>query len=154
TDAEIDTLCIQIDQQLYALLLFPSDALSRGGGQPSTRDPTHSAIETATGEPAGHLWARFKGAAYAAASDVGEKTIRLYRAVGETELNDILRFGDYGFAPSGGGKYFAFTEEGTRRFAGSSINLGRRVTITSIEIPEWFLQRGTRFIDPGPQGAG
>lgn len=88
------------------------------------------------------------------ASDVGEKTIRLYRAVGETELNDILRFGDYGFAPSGGGKYFAFTEEGTRRFAGSSINLGRRVTITSIEIPEWFLQRGTRFIDPGAQGAG
>jgi hypothetical protein len=70
------------------------------------------------------------------------------------ELNDVLRFGDYGFSPSGGGKYFALTEEGARRFTAASINRGTRMTITCIEVLEVFLQRGTRFIDPGVQGAG
>ena len=78
--------------------------------------------------------------------------VRLYRAIGESELDDVLRFGDYGLSPGGGGKYFALTEEGARAFASSDFNAGRRMTITSIEVPESFLERGYQFFDVG--GAG
>jgi len=75
--------------------------------------------------------------------------VTLYRAVDEAELNDVLRYGDYGLAPSEGGKYFSFTEEGARQFANSSINMGKRMTITSVEVPESILQQGFRFFDSG-----
>jgi hypothetical protein len=65
--------------------------------------------------------------------------IILYRAIGERELNDLLRFGDYGPSPNSFGKYFAFTLAGVQQFAGARINLSRRMTTTSIEIPASLL---------------
>jgi hypothetical protein len=43
--------------------------------------------------------------------------------------------------------------EGAEQFANASINSGRRMTITSIEVPESIVARGTRFSDPGGGGA-
>ncbi len=76
-------------------------------------------------------------------------TVTLYRAVGETEFSDILRFGDYGLSPNESGKYFSFTQEGAENFAGSSFNAGRNMAITSIDAPQSFLSRGFSFYDPG-----
>ena len=81
-----------------------------------------------------------------------EVTVRLFRAIGESELAHLLKVGDYGFSPSAGGKYFALTEEGVRRFAATRFNVGRRMTITAIEVPVSLLGRGFRFVDFG--GAG
>lgn len=77
---------------------------------------------------------------------------RVFRAIGQRELHDVLRFGDYGLSPSGGGKYFALTEGGAVSYANHSFNSGRRMTVTDIEIPKSFLDRGHTFNDPG--GAG
>jgi hypothetical protein len=64
-------------------------------------------------------------------------------------LNDLLHYGDYDLAPSGGGKYFSFSEEGAGQFAESSLNAGRKMTITSVEVPTSILEKGYRFYDPG-----
>ncbi len=79
-------------------------------------------------------------------------TVTLYRAVGEDELEDILRFGDYGLSPRGGGKYFAFTLEGVERFANNPFNADQRMTITAISVPRVFLARGYEFNDPDGGG--
>ncbi len=69
----------------------------------------------------------------------------LYRAVGPQELDDVLRFGDYGYSPNASGKYFAYKAEDARIFA-----RGGRLTITRIRVPEWFIDRyGYRFDDFG-----
>jgi hypothetical protein len=78
--------------------------------------------------------------------------ILLYRAVGERELNDLLRFGDYGSSPNSFGKYFAFTLAGVQQFASAGINSSRRLTTTSIAIRASFLRHGFPFFDSG--GAG
>ncbi len=75
--------------------------------------------------------------------------IALYRAVGERELEYLLRLGDYGLSPSQSGKYFPLSEAGIRRFAGSSFNARRRLTITRITVATSFLGRGHLFFDPG-----
>ncbi|MCB9148587.1 MAG: RHS repeat-associated core domain-containing protein [Caldilineaceae bacterium] len=80
-------------------------------------------------------------------------TVTLYRAIGASELEDVNRLGDYGIAPSGGGKYFAFTEDGARNFANHPFNAEQDLTITQIQVPKTFVkQNGYRFYDPG--GAG
>ena len=79
-------------------------------------------------------------------------TIILYRAVDEDELEDILRFADYGLSPHGGGKYFALTLGGVERFANNPFNADQRLTITAISIPRSFLALGYQFNDP--DGAG
>jgi RHS repeat-associated protein len=81
-------------------------------------------------------------------------TTILWRAVEESELNDVLAFGDYGTSPSMAGKYFALTEEGARNFANAAINAGKRMTITSIEVPTSFVERFAQAVsDPGGAGA-
>jgi hypothetical protein len=70
----------------------------------------------------------------------------------DDELNDVKYHGDYNLAPSGGGKYFALTEQGARDFAKTALNAKYNMTITAIEIPQSFLARGDMFNDPG--GAG
>lgn len=82
----------------------------------------------------------------------GEQNTTLYRAIGKAELEDVLRYGDFGFAPSGGGKYFAFTERGVRNFANMGFNANAGLTITSIQVPRVLLQLGMQFVDVG--GAG
>jgi hypothetical protein len=78
--------------------------------------------------------------------------VTLFRVVGEGELGDILRFGDYGLSPNFSGKYFALTEEGARAFMASGFNAGRRMVLTSISVSASFLARGSIFPDVG--GAG
>jgi hypothetical protein len=77
------------------------------------------------------------------------ETTTLYRAVDEKELNDVLRYGDYGLSPHGGGKYFAKTEEGAVQFSQSSFNAGKRMTLTSVEVPTSWLEKRYHFYDPG-----
>lgn len=78
----------------------------------------------------------------------------LYRAIGINELNDVLKYGDYGIDPSGQGKDFALTEAGARNFANTGLNVGRRMTITRITVPEEFmLSPGQLFFDSGGAGA-
>jgi hypothetical protein len=79
-------------------------------------------------------------------------TTTLYRAIGESELDDVIRLGDFGLSPSQAGKYFAFTEKGAVEFANHPFNAGRRMTVTSIDVPNSMLRRGHIFNDPG--GAG
>ena len=86
-------------------------------------------------------------------SEAKGKVVTLYRAIGEAELQDVLRYGDYDLNPHGGGKYFALDEAGARRFASTSINNGLRMTITSIQVPESILEQGDRIYDPGGGGA-
>jgi hypothetical protein len=81
-----------------------------------------------------------------------EPRVSLFRAIGERERRHLLAFGDYGRSPSAGGKYFALTEEGAVRFAGSTFNAKRRMIITRVDVPRSFLDRGFLFFDPG--GAG
>ena len=83
----------------------------------------------------------------------GNGTMTLYRAVGQSELSDVLRFGDYGLSPSGGGKYFSLSRGGAQDFMNSSFNAGRKMTLTSIEVPNGMLQRGFTFFDTGGAGA-
>jgi hypothetical protein len=78
--------------------------------------------------------------------------IVLYRAVSFEELAHVEQFGDYGFSPHGGGKYFGFTLDGVRNFARSDFNRDRHMTITRTSIPGGFLERGFIFDDVG--GAG
>jgi RHS repeat-associated protein len=78
--------------------------------------------------------------------------IDLYRAVDEIELGVIETTGTYGYAPSGGGKYFAFTYAGVVKFATSPFNSKKKMTITNIDIPKDFLSKGYIFNDTG--GAG
>jgi RHS repeat-associated protein len=82
----------------------------------------------------------------------GDDTTTLYRAIGEEELQDVLRFEDYGLSPHQGGKYFSLTEQGARDFANTSFNAEQKMTITSMEVPSKWLDKGFRFYDPG--GAG
>ena len=79
--------------------------------------------------------------------------ITLYRAIDENELEDLLRFGDYGLSPHGGGKYFALTFEGVERFANNPFNADERMTITAISAPKSFLARGFQFNDPDGGGS-
>ena len=77
-----------------------------------------------------------------------------YRAIDQTELVVVLATGTYGSNPSSGGKYFALTEEGARRFAKSYFNRGRRMTTTSITVPySFFLDNGQPFPDVGGAGS-
>ena len=85
-------------------------------------------------------------------SSTSSSTVKLYRAVGQNELNDVLKYGDYGVNPSSGGKYFSFTEQGARDFAASSINAGKNMTVTSTQVPSYWLDYGSPIDDPG--GAG
>lgn len=78
--------------------------------------------------------------------------VLLFRVIGERELNDLLRFGDYGPSPHSYGKYFAFSLAGVQQFANARINSSRRLTTTSIEIPASLLGHGFPFFDSG--GAG
>jgi len=76
----------------------------------------------------------------------------LYRAVSSEELAHIEQFGNYGFSPHGGGKYFGFTLEGVLNFAHSDFNRDRQMTITQTSIHSAFIERGFSFNDVG--GAG
>ncbi|MEZ4864104.1 MAG: hypothetical protein R3C14_22500 [Caldilineaceae bacterium] len=83
-----------------------------------------------------------------------DDTVTLYRAVRPEELNDLLRFGDYGLSPSGAGKYFALTEQGVRDFIQSPLNADVDMVLTKIEVPISFVRRfGFLFHDPGTYGA-
>jgi RHS repeat-associated protein len=78
--------------------------------------------------------------------------VPLYRAVDQTELSVILATGTYGYAPSGGGKYFAYTYAGVVKFATSNFNRDRTMTITQIDVSRETLALGYDFVDIG--GAG
>ena len=80
--------------------------------------------------------------------------LQLFRAVGPRELDAIRSSGNYGSGPNLAGKYFARTEEGVTRFATSSFNAGRNMTVTSVDVPRWISYLGHSFNDPGPGGAG
>ena len=59
-------------------------------------------------------------------------------------------YGDYGLNPSGGGKYFALTDQEAINFAHSSINRGLKMSITSMEIPTgWLPQASHVEVDRG-----
>jgi hypothetical protein len=75
-----------------------------------------------------------------------------YRAIDQTELAVVLVTGTYGSNPSASGKYFSFSEDDARRFAKSKFNRGRQMTITSITVPQSFLENGYQFNDPGGGG--
>ncbi len=76
----------------------------------------------------------------------------MYRAIDSIELAVLIATGTYGFAPSGGGKYFAYTYDGARNFANSPFNAGKEMTITNIDIPRDFLANGYTFNDVGGGG--
>lgn len=76
----------------------------------------------------------------------------LYRAVSDVEWEFVQQHGNFGFAPSGGGKYFALSAEGARQFAGMGFNSGTTMYITQITIPSMLLVQGFEFDDVG--GAG
>jgi hypothetical protein len=78
--------------------------------------------------------------------------IVLYRAVSSEELTHVEQFGDYGFSPHGGGKYFGFTLDGVLNFARSDFNRDRHMTITRTNIPGSLVEQGFIFDDVG--GAG
>ena len=80
--------------------------------------------------------------------------IPLFRAVGQRELAQVLRSGNYGSSPSLSGKYFGFTESGVRAIANSGLNASRQMTITATDVPRWLLRIGYKFNDPGAGGAG
>ena len=103
----------------------------------------------AEGEASGEAGAAGDAAGSETGGIQGSNKTTLYRAVDVPELNDVLHLGDYNLAPSEGGKYFSFSEEGTRQFAESSFNAGRKMTITSVEVPNSILEKGYRFFDPG-----
>jgi hypothetical protein len=52
-----------------------------------------------------------------------------------------------------GGKYFSLTQEGAQNFAGSSINAGQQMTITSTTVPQSIFNQGFLFNDVGGAGA-
>lgn len=81
-----------------------------------------------------------------------QEMVTIYRAVGSTELKTIMSAGNYGSAPSMGGKYFALTEVGAREFAAHPFNAGRQMTVTSTSVPRSVYNQGHQFNDPG--GAG
>jgi RHS repeat-associated protein len=90
-------------------------------------------------------------------SDSGEialsaSKVDLYRAVGPSELDNLLRLGDYGLSPNESGKYFALTEKGAWDYALSTFNEGRPMTVTHIQVPSEMLDKGYIFFDSG--GAG
>jgi hypothetical protein len=65
----------------------------------------------------------------------------------------MLRYGDFGLAPSGGGKYFAETLQGARDFAAQPMNAAKD-TIMSVAVPRSFVnENGYFFNDPGGAGA-
>jgi hypothetical protein len=78
--------------------------------------------------------------------------IQLFRAIDSVEFAVVIATGTYGFSPSGGGKYFAYTYPGVINFARLPFNAGRKMTITNIDIPKNFLANGYTFNDVG--GAG
>lgn len=83
-----------------------------------------------------------------------DSLVTLYRAVRPEELDDVLRFGDYGLSPSGGGKYFALTEQGARDIMKAPMNRDVNMVLTKIEVPRSFvLEHGYLFTDPGQFGA-
>lgn len=51
--------------------------------------------------------------------------------------------------PNLNGKYFTFAEEGAENYANSKLNAGKSMTITSIKVPERFLENGYAFVDGG-----
>ncbi|GAB4187399.1 MAG: hypothetical protein Fur005_49220 [Roseiflexaceae bacterium] len=77
-----------------------------------------------------------------------DKAVSLFRAIDDAELPDLLRFGDYGFSPSGSGKYFALTKEGLDQFVQAAWNAGRKLTTTQMQVPQEVLKLGYRFFDP------
>jgi RHS repeat-associated protein len=78
--------------------------------------------------------------------------VQLYRAIDSIELAVVISTGTYGYSPSGGGKYFAFTYSGAVNFANSPLNAEKEMTITNIDIPMDFQENGYTFNDVG--GAG
>ncbi len=78
--------------------------------------------------------------------------VDLFRAVDTVELGVINSIGTYGYSPSKGGKYFAYTYSGVVNFAKLPFNADKLMTITNIDIPKGFLTKGYTFNDRG--GAG
>lgn len=63
--------------------------------------------------------------------------VTLYRAVGLREAAEILRYGDFGYSPHGGGKYFCFTETDARNAAKALY--GPNVTVVETSVPRAFI---------------
>jgi RHS repeat-associated protein len=82
------------------------------------------------------------------------ETVQIFRAVDQAEMGSVLSQGTYGSSPSMTGKYFALTQEGAQNFAGSAINAGKQMTITSTTIPRSVFNQGYFYTDVGANGAG
>jgi len=82
----------------------------------------------------------------------GDPPMVVYRVVDAVELARLETHGDYGSNPSRFGKCFALTSDGATAFADAALNAG--TTITRTTLPASIVSNGTRFNDPGPNGAG
>jgi hypothetical protein len=85
-----------------------------------------------------------------AAEGAGAGSTRLFRAVEDEELKDVLRFGDYNIHPNSTFKRFAFSEGDLDAFIQS--NPGRSYTKTFVDIPTDKLQFMYQHADPGGVG--
>ena len=72
----------------------------------------------------------------------GPANIRVFRAVGPTELGDIETLGTYGSNLNKSGKYFALSKQGAIDFANNPFNAARRMTITSTSFPQAIYRQG------------
>lgn len=85
-----------------------------------------------------------------AGPDMDERRVTLYRAVSAAEYAHIQKYGDYGYAPSGGGKYFAFTRAGAENVASKAAM--NAPYVTSITVPPSVARAGYPIPDPGLAG--
>jgi RHS repeat-associated protein len=86
----------------------------------------------------------------AAVETGGAGTTRLFRAVENDELADVMRYGDYNIHPNSTFKRFAFDEGSLDDFI--EANPGRDYTKTFIDVPTENLGQMYRHADPGGVG--
>jgi hypothetical protein len=123
-----------------------------------TKTPTDNPTPTTTPTPnPGGGWGSGGGSRPPLAGNPGEEPpddcVRLYRAIGQRECNDLLKYGDYNTSINEG-KYFSTTLQGAIDFANDPFNAGRNMTITSIDVPKWAIDLyGDPFYDTGGAGS-
>lgn len=78
--------------------------------------------------------------------------VAVFRVVDAVELGFLQATGQYGSNLNRSGKYFALTLDGARAFANATMNVGCRITATTL--PLSIMQAGVHFHDPGLNGAG
>ena len=85
-----------------------------------------------------------------ASKDQDEPRVQIYRAISAAEYKHLMATGNYGFSPSGGGKYFALSLAGAQNVASKPVMDAPYVTRTSI-LPS-VAGTADRIPDPGLAG--